>query len=276
MVATASIRDSGGSVTAVAASTPALRASQFGVTTVYNIPSAAIRSSGMVVTSITKTTNVVRASQQSVTAVCKGRIDNRKVRSWWFSQDGHDFYVLRLGDVRTLVYDLSTDKWMEWADPDHDYWRPQCGLNWGGMGNVSFISGATSNAICGDDNFGLLWVIEPERGYDEAPRDDLPDAGYTRTILGGMPMRMRETIKVGAAYVTMDLGNPQISGAGMTLRTSDDYGKTWTSHGTITVEPGNYDQEFVWRSIGLVKAPGRIFEISDNGATIRIDGLEIR
>lgn len=277
MVATVSIRDSAASVTTVlAAPTAAIRASQFGVTTVYNIPAAAIRASGMVVTTLTKTSNTIRASQQSVTLIGRGRIDSRKVRSWWFSQDGHDFYVLRLGDVKTLVYDLTSNKWMEWADPDNPYWRPQTGLNWLGMGRKSFDGGATSNAVAGDDNYGLLWVIEPERGYDEAPRSDLPDAPFTRKIVGGIPMRMRETFQVGAAYVTMDLGNPQFANGSITLRTSNDSGNTWVDHGTLTVTPSDYSQEFAWRSLGLIRAPGRMFELSDNGATVRIDGLDIR
>ncbi len=277
MVATVEIRAPQADVTTVATViTAGIRSPQASVTTVYNIPSAGIRAAEGLVTTLSKTTNTIRSSQAIVTTIVKGRIDNRKVRSWAFSQDGHDFYVLRLGDVRTLVYDLTTDKWMEWNDPDTTYWRPQCGMNWYGMGTKSFSAGATANAIAGDDNYGLLWVIEPERGYDEAPRTDLPDAGFTRTIIGGMPMRMRQTQEIGAAYVTMNLGEPQISGASMTLRTSDDNGKTWQSHGTITVIPGDYDQEFAWRSLGLVKSPGRVFEITDNGATVRIDGLEIR
>lgn len=278
MVATAEIRAPAAETTTVAAGpTAGIRSPFAGVTTIFNIPTAQIRASGFVTTSLTKTTNTVRVSQAVVTSIVKGRIDNRKVRSWWFSQDGHDFYVLRLGDTRTLVYDLTTDTWSHWSDPDTEYWRPQCGMNWLDMANPSFtIDGATSNAICGDDNFGLLWVIEPELGYDEAPRTDLNDAPFPRKVVGGVLQRLRDTTKVGAVYVTMNLGEPQFTGAGITLRTSVDNGQNWLDHGTITIDPGNYDQEIVWRALGLIRAPGMIFEISDNGAADRIDSLDMR
>lgn len=277
MVATIGIRAPAAEVTTVATViTAGIRAPAAEITTVYNIPTIGLRAAEAVVTNLTKTTNTIRAAQAQVTTIVKGRIENRKARCWPGSLDGHDLYVLRLGDTRTLVYDLTTDCWMEWADPDAEFWRPQCGMNWFGMGNNSFTRGITSDLIAGDDNFGLLWVVEPERGYDEAPRDDLPDAAFTRRVVGGVPMRMRATQKVGAVYATIDGGDPQFAGGAITLRTSDDNGETWQDHGTITIEPGNWNQEIVWRSIGLIKAPGRIFELTDNGATVRIDGLDMR
>ena len=277
MVTTTGVRAPFGDVTTVIKSlTSGIRSPFASVTVVYNIPTTGVRSSEFISTTLTKTSNAIRVSQATVTTVARGRIDNRKVRSWAFSQDGHDYYVLRLGDTRTLVYDLSTDTWSHWSDPDTEYWRPQCGLNWLDMDNPSFTTdGATSNAICGDDNYGLLWAITPEQGYDEAPREDLSDAAFPRKIVGGLPQRLRETTPVGAVYLTMNLGEPQFTGAGVTLRTSDDNGQNWTDHGTITITPGDFSQEFVWRSLGLIKAPGRIFEISDTGVD-RIDSLDMR
>jgi hypothetical protein len=144
------------------------------------------------------------------------------------------------------------------------------------MGANAFTAGATSNVLAGDDNYGLLWAVEPERGYDESPRPDLADLGFTRRAIGGVPIRLRNTMQIGAVYLTMNLGDPQFLGAGVTLRTSADSGNTWVDHGTLTVTPNDYNQEFAWRSLGLVRAPGRIFELTDNGAAARIDGLDIR
>jgi len=45
--------------------------------------------------------------------------------------------------------------------------------------------------------------------------------------------------------------------------------------GAITVEPGNYFQEFAWRSLGKIGAPGRLFQLVDYGAFARIDELDI-
>lgn len=276
MVATAGIRDSSAGVTVVSESSPLIRMATLSATTVYNYPTREMKASNSYVTTVADSSNTVRASQLVFRAVVRGRISNRKVRAWTYSLDGHDFYVIRLGDTETLIYDLTTQQWSSWNSPDLPFWRANTGLNWLGVSGVSLSGSLETNVIVGDDNFGMLWGFNPTQGYDELPRDDQPDTGFDRKVVGGIPMRLRETQKVGAAYVTASVGKPQITGSGMTLRTSDDSGNTWTNHGTVTVTLGNYDQEFVWRSLGLVKAPGKIFEITDSGATVRIDGLDIR
>lgn len=219
----------------------------------------------------------VNVSQLNVLAVVRGRIENHRVRAFPFRLDGHDYVALRLGEDETLIWDFTTQQWARWSsEVDNNVWRPSVGNNWTGMGKAFYDDGLTSDIILGDDTFGLLWGLNAEEGVDEHPDPLRPNLPFTRKIVGGIPMRLRETAKVGAVYLTADLGNPQLTGANITLRTSDDYGKSWSDQGTITVEPGNYDQEFVWRSIGLIRAPGRIFEVSDNGATVRIDSMDMR
>jgi len=224
----------------------------------------------------------VRISQANVMAVARGRSQNRYLRAWTFSMDGHDFYVVRLGEEATLVYDLTTGQWMKWTTPSRETWRAAVGMNWTGMGRktVSLETAgsapAESQVVAGDDTFGMLWTLAPTQGYDVSPYDNSQQNRFPRVIVGGVPLSARDAKPLGAAYLTASFGSPQVSGADILLRTSDDFGKTWTSHGTVTVEPGNYSQEFVWRSLGLMRAPGRMFEISDDGATVRIDGLEIR
>jgi hypothetical protein len=216
-------------------------------------------------------------SEATVFGLARGRIENRRVRAWPDTLDGHDMYFIRLGETATLMYDLTTGQWSQWASPGMAAWRPNYGLNWLGLGKVAYDDGHTSNALLGDDTYGLLWTMDPTSGLDQSPRADLPDRSYTRRVVGGVPMRLRETQKVGAAYVTASIGEPSpLLGANIALRTSDDNGKTWLDHGTVVATSGTWDQEFVWRSLGLIKAPGRIFEITDDGATVRIDALDIR
>lgn len=243
---------------------------------VINFPTQEIQASQFHVNTVVNKTGGLKVSQTRTIAIAKGRTSSRKVRCWTFTLDGHDFYVIHLGDAGSLVYDLTTGQWMQWSSPNLRHWRANCGANWVGMGGQAFVDGANTKVVAGDDNNGVLWTLEPEQGYDQATRDSLPDQAFTRKVVGGVPMRMRETQKVGAAYLTANLGSPQITAANVTLRTSVDDGNNWTDHGTITVEPGNYGQEFVWRSLGLIRAPGMIFEITDNGAAVRIDGLDTR
>lgn len=243
---------------------------------IYNFPADNVTASQTRVLHPVTVDAPVLISQARVFAVARGRMDNRRLRCWTFSLDGHDFYVIRLGETSTLVYDTTTQQWMDWQSPDLPFWRANVGMNWIGMGPNTLNGKATSKVVVGDDSAGLLWTLDPTEGVDQSARDDREDVPFVRKVVGGLPMRLRETQSVGAVYLTADIGTPQTTLANVTLRTSDDNGKNWTDQGTITVEPGNYDQEFVWRSLGLIKAPGRIFEISDNGATVRIDGLDMR
>lgn len=243
---------------------------------IYNFPAQEVHVS-QAQTLVVETADLEqKITQAQVLAIVQGRIDNRKVRAWTFSLDGHDFYVLRLGDSGTLVYDTATEQWAEWKTEDLPFWRLQTGMNWLGMSIASFNEGATAPIIAGDDTYGLLWSLVPEDGLDEDPRgpeyDDIP---FTRKVTGGVVTRRRDPISCNAVYLTANVGYPQAGAADITLRTSDDNGVTWTDHGAITVEAANYTQEISWRSLGTFFAPGRIFELEDKGASVRLDNLDM-
>jgi hypothetical protein len=257
--------------------TTGIQSSEARVFAVFNTPSEGEEVSQVRVLSPTiSDTALMDVSEIRVMAVVHGRQDNRRMRSGWFPLDGHDYYFVRLGDTATLVYDLSTGQWMEWTSEDLNFWRINAAWNWIGMGTKTLSGGAKSKVVLGDDSAGLLWTLDPTVGVDDSARSDRDPVPFTRRVIGGVAQRMRDSTPVGAVYLTADLGTPQYTTATVTLRTSDDNGKTYQNQGTITVEPGNYDQEFVWRSVGQIRAPGRIFEITDNGAAVRIDGLDYR
>jgi hypothetical protein len=278
MVATVGIEDSEGRVFNITSGiTAGVQDAESRVFSVYNFPSVGEQVSEERNNVVVKRDSVIDVSEARVFSVVRGRLESHRVRAFPFRLDGHNQVALRLGEAETLVYDFTTGQWSRWSsEVDNNVWRPSTGNNWTGMGKAFYDSGLTSDVILGDDTFGLLWGLNPNSGIDEHPDPLRPDLPYIRKVVGGVSMRLRDTLKVGAAYLTADRGTPQVTGATISLRTSDDYGKNWQDQGTITVQPGNYDQEFVWRSIGLVKAPGRIFEISDNGATVRIDSLDMR
>lgn len=279
MAVTPNIRVTEGAVEAAITSDSAdIRATQFTAKAAINFPTDSMRTTQLTAKATITPETDSQVTQLAVLAAVRGRVENHKIRAWTFSLDGHDFYVLRLDDTESLVMDMSTGQWAKWSSPEEDFWRAWNGMNWLGMSRDTFLSGAQSQIVAGDDTYGLLWTIDPDLGYDHNPRygEDGDPHAFDRTVIGGVAVRLRETQKVGAAYLVASVGSPQITGAGITLRTSDDYGKTWTSHGTVTITPSDYSQELVWRSIGLMKAPGRIFELSDSGATVRIDSLDIR
>jgi hypothetical protein len=58
------------------------------------------------------------------------------------------------------------------------------------------------------------------------------------------------------------------------LTYSDDRGFSYADAGEITLTPEAYTQRVNWRSLGSMRAPGRLFRITDTGALKRIDGME--
>lgn len=241
-----------------------------------NVPAEFAEASQAFVVTAAKFNADVEVSQARVFALGRGRIDNRRLRDWGFPLDGHDLYVLRLGEDATIVYDLTTGQWADWEGHGLPFWRAHLGQQWIGMGRELLAQGHTTNIVAGDDSTGMLWTLAPELGVDESPRTDRDDVPFDRTVTGGIPMRMRQTVKCNAVYVTMALGEPALTGAAITLRTSDDMGRTWLDHGTLTVTADDWTQEIAWRALGLIRAPGRIFEFTDNGASARISGAEMR
>jgi hypothetical protein len=217
-----------------------------------------------------------RVSQAAVLVAVRGIAATPKLIAWEYSLDGHDNYVLRLGKLGSLVLDLATGQWSEWNGHNQLYWRPHVGTNWLGMGKATAGKLYGTNIVAGDDQAGILWMLDPTKGVDdglEAGDDEVP---YVRSVSGLVPQTMRQTVPDGAVYLTISLGDPSVTGAGISLSISDDWGKTYRDAGTITVDPDNFEQEISWRALGLIKAPGRIYQFTDSGAAVRINYMERR
>jgi hypothetical protein len=255
---------------------PRLNASLAGVLAVGNFPTRFMYA-GEVGAMVTTTflAGELEVSQVGALVVGRGRIDNPKLRAWTFTLDGHDFYVLRLGDSGSLVYDTYSGQWTEWTSPDLPFWRANNGNNWTGGQKLSPNFG--SDVLVGDDVHGLLYFLDPEQPYDQTPLDyaEQQETYFERVVMGQVPARGRQPIECNVVYLTTDLGAPAFTGAGVTLFTSDDAGNSFTDQGAVTVVAGDYSQELSWRSLGDITAPGRLFKIVDTGAVTRIDGLEM-
>lgn len=217
----------------------------------------------------------LRSEQLGTYLLTRSSIRRRRMQAWTFSLDGHDFYVLDLAGEGTVVYDLATGQWSEWNTPDQVTWRARIGCNWLGMSKTTADRLYGTNIVCGDDTEGILWMLDPNQGYDDATSGSTPVA-FTRYVTGYVTQRSRQAQSCAGVYVTLSLGAPTISGAAMTLRTSDDNGNSYYSHGSITVTPGDYTQEVAWRGLGLIRSPGRLFEFTDTGAAVRISAADMK
>jgi hypothetical protein len=190
-----------------------------------------------------------------VMALVRGSPAMHKIRAWTFTLDGHEFYVLKLGLLTTLVYDQTTKRWCDWRSANLTYWRAHVGMNW-------------ENEIVGGDALaGVLWNVTPDFATDGAD-EGVP---FDRICTGGLPMRLRDALVCNAAMLSGSMGR-DVATVNVTLRTSDDNGETWHNHGTLSIP--REAPEVAWQSLGTIHAPGRIFEIVDDGFT-RIDGLDM-
>lgn len=241
----------------------------------YNIPTHNINMAQVVLESIfNKDASYISCSQAKVLVVGKGSVDNPKLKAWTYTLDGHDYYVLKLGtDSQTIVFDLTTGQSAWWSWDGKDHWRTSVGLNWRSSGNIPFNYG--SNVICGDDSTGILWVLDPMQGVDDGIATDDP-VTFERVAVGQMITRDRQFIPVYSVDLTASLGDPSLTADNFSLSYSDDQGHTFlTADAPQATTAGNYEQYMTWRSLGLIRSPGRLFKITDNGAFARIDGLDV-
>lgn len=225
----------------------------------FNKPAGEVEAAGMAVLDTRKTAaneGKVFGTHYTLLALTLSRPDDRRLRAWTFTLDGHDFYVLKLGRHGTIVFDTITNKWSEWKSEGFPYWRAVVGFNWG------------PDIVAGDSNLGMIWTIDNE------PTDD-SGVVITRVITTMLSMRLREAMPINGLMVAgaVGFGNSDLP-VTMTLRTSDDNGRTWDDHGTEVHEGDNFRDELSWRSLGTVHAPGRIFQITDTGVATRIDGVD--
>lgn len=197
-----------------------------------------------------------------------------RVRAWGFSLDDHDMYAINLNDDETLLYDCETKQWCSWYGGDLPYWRANYGVNWQGISQATVAAGTVSDVIVGDSETGILWVLDPTQGYDDTP-DGLSQDAINSVFITGIPTRGDKTLKVDKVFLSMETGFPGISPGVVSLSTSDDNGQTFNFEDAITLTNGDTNQIIQWNSLGAINAPGKLFQFSDNGASVRIDGCDI-
>lgn len=220
-------------------------------------------------------TTDLNMSQTVVRTIVKGRVDDPVVRAWTFTLDGHDFYVLRLGNDETLVYDVATEQWYVWGSSDTKLWRAYNGHNWLAADNQARDYG--SNIFVGDDGNGALYFLDPDGDTDDdAIEGSSVSRPFTRKITGQVTNKGYNSAKVYGVYLEGSLADlpDDVSLATVNLSYSDDRGVTYNDAGDVTLVDGDNNVRAVWRSLGSLKMPGRLFQITDTGSLKRIDYLD--
>lgn len=274
MALTPQILSPQGGVLAAFSDPATLQIPQANVVVTYNIPAVSIKSTALSADAVySKIAGGMPVTQAAVIMVGRGTIGTPRLKSWAFTLDGHDFYVLKLGTSgKTLVFDLTTQQWAWWATKDRVTWRASVGLNWRSSDAVPSNYG--SNVIVGDDSVGVLWVLDPSYGLDDNVTGD--PSTFDRVATAQMITRDRNYLPVYAVDLVGDYGLPALADNTVTLEYSDDSGHTFSlASDPIVIQDGGYTQSYTWRSLGMVGNPGRIFKITDDGSFARIDSLYV-
>jgi hypothetical protein len=171
---------------------------------------------------------------------------------WSFQEQGHVFYVLTFPTAQaTWVYDLMTGQWAEWATWEADAaaytaWRPQ------------YHAFAWHQHLVGDRAGAGVYTLSTTAPYDVT---GLPIRRVRRApVLAYEGQRLFFSRFELDLEVGLGLGVPPGEDPQVTLRYSNDNGKTWAQAGERQAGPqGAYRTRAIWRRLG--SARNRVFEV---------------
>ena len=176
--------------------------------------------------------------------------------TWTFVLDGHRFWVVSLGPEGDWAYDTTTKQW--------------CQLITQGFPGLNFRHGTMwlYRIMGGDALYPTLYELDPNQPNDEGWR------AVQHIVTGGLASRSPELIGVSNFRLTASVGILSDATTDVNLTFSDDNGITWTGPFTITLAQGQTDVPLVWDALGSFSAPGRIFQIADQGGMLSLYGAD--
>jgi hypothetical protein len=174
-------------------------------------------------------------------------------RAWTFDFDGHVFYVLNLGTQGTFLFDTTTGQWSKFDTGGYGIWNMLRGITWG-----QYTIGA-------DALVPVTWKLDPYSPLDEEWRP------IEHIVTAMIPRRTRTGLNNDSFTLTVSAGYNGNDDAEVRFRFSDDNARTWRATYYTTLRQGDYAQDLEWTSLGVIQAPGRVFEVRDVGGFIRID-----
>lgn len=217
----------------------------------------------------------VKASRLYVRIAYRADNDPPRLRANGWSLDGHDFYQLTLGDAKgTLIYDITSGTWANYVTEGLGFWRPVYSVNWQGVTKKAQGAGMTTDVVMGDSFRGLLWTQDPVLGKDEGDAEDKADTTIYCKVQGNLNIHTNNTARISRVYLYGSLWTPYVSPATISLSMSDDQGRTFSTPSDATIPSDRTNIQVMWRSLGAMQQPGRIFLFEDTGVS-RIDGVDI-
>lgn len=176
--------------------------------------------------------------------------------SWTFVMDGHRFWVLPLGPEGDWAYDTITKQWCKLYTQGFDGLNFTRGVMWG------------MRVMGGDLLYPVLYEMAAAYPDDEGWRSVM------HVVTGGIATRSANKVGVSNFRLTASVGALNDASTDVNLTFSDDNGATWSPVFTIPVTQGAADTQLVWSALGSFSAPGRIFQVSDQGGMLSIYGAD--
>lgn len=165
--------------------------------------------------------------------------------AWAYELDGHTYFCVRVGDVGTWAYDVESQTWPRFKSFGQETWRALIGVQ---------IAG--DKVVAGDDQSGVLWMLDPSISNDNGDPLERELTGGVGIVGNAQKCASLELASAtGWAAITGAATNPLVK-----MRYSDDGGNIWSSWIEIPMGlQGQYLTRVIWRQLGLMQAPGRIF-----------------
>ena len=193
--------------------------------------------------------------EQWVVLVATDQVPTTPVSAWIYPFDGHLFYGLNLDTQGTTVLDVTTGQWSDWRTGD---------LPWLNM-NLTVMWRAETH--------GASLLAPSILRFD--PSSTMDDGWRTNTFVASGRQELQDRAYVGVAEALV-FGSIGLRGGDVRLRYSNNDGESWSVPVTRTVLPGSRATSVIYRDLGSARAPGRIWEIEDNGTMRRIGALVAR
>lgn len=177
------------------------------------------------------------------------------VLSFNYNLDGNFFYGIHVQGQGTFVYEMITGQWSKWASGSLELWNAQFHQKWN---DTFYAASLTDNTVV---------QIDPSSILDDSFRVN------TFRVTGRIESQSRRWVKNPDAQIFGSIG---LRGGDIELSYSDDEGDTYSTPKVATMVDGVRDANVMFRNLGSVKSPGRIYKIEDEGALRRIQSLKVR
>ena len=187
-----------------------------------------------------------RVSTHAIEFALQGFSNVADAEGSFYTQEGHKFYVLKIPDEATFVYDVSTGLWHQRQSYGQNDWA------------VTKAVHCYNKIFVGDDTNGNIYELD---------LDYYTDNGTTIERIAACPplwaksdraimSRFEVDFEAGVGLPVGQGSNPQA-----VLRWSDDGGRTWSNELWTSIgQLGQYRNRAVWRRLGQFRQ--RIMEVS--------------